>query len=111
MRTYVRTEKCLPKLAKLVPVRWQLGILLGLLFCSAVARADTDLSTPLSTGSRGFAYRHDAVAEVPWSIHIVKIDRERTDFEFTTTLAKGSNCGLSTLSEQIKSVPPEWGHP
>jgi hypothetical protein len=51
------------------------------------------------------------VADGPWSIHIVKIDRERTDFEFTTTLAKGSNFGLSTLTEQIKVLPAEWGHP
>jgi hypothetical protein len=57
------------------------------------------------------SYLHDIVEEEPWSIHVLKIDRSRTDYEFHTTLAKGSALGLSTLSEQIKSLPREFGQP
>ncbi len=61
--------------------------------------------------SRGFSYRNDRVEEVPWSIHIVQIERGNPDFELHTTLAKGTAFGMSTVSEQIKALPPELGRP
>ena len=69
----------------------------------------TDPTEPRRT--RGLAYTHDLVEEVPWSIHLLKIDRSRVDYQFHTTMAKPSGFGLSRLSEQIKSVPREWGQP
>jgi hypothetical protein len=59
----------------------------------------------------GFSYVHDEVAEVPWSIHILKIDRTRADLEFHTSLAQNSVLGLSTMTEQVKSLPPALGQP
>jgi hypothetical protein len=59
----------------------------------------------------GMSYLNDRVAEVPWSIHVLKIDRARADFELHTTLAKGMRLGLSTLTDQIKTLPADLGQP
>ena len=60
---------------------------------------------------RGFSYHHDEISAVPWSIHVIKVDRSAQDLEFHTTLAKGTILGLSTLTEQLKSLPADLGRP
>src|SRR5260370_16491568 len=86
------------------------GLLVGLLVLAAamVVGAEQVARPKLS---RGFSYRNDRVEEVPWSIHIVQIERGNPDFELHTTLAKGTVFGMSTVSEQIKALPPELGRP
>src|SRR5438067_7104183 len=37
----------------------------------------------------GYTYRHETVSEVPWSIHILKIDRSNHDLRLQTVLANG----------------------
>lgn len=59
----------------------------------------------------GFAYGNDRIPAEPWSVHIARIDRTAGQFAVITTHANGAAVGLSTLSEQIKSVPPEEGKP
>lgn len=59
----------------------------------------------------GFSYLHDEVSDVPWSIHVLKVDRSRTDLEFHTTIAAGTGLGLSTLTEQLKTLSPSLGQP
>ncbi len=93
------------------------GALLLSLICLAssvlLLRASGDkpaLQTDAHHG-RGLSYSHDVVEEGPWSIHVLKIDRSRSDYEFHTTLAKGTVLGLNTLSEQIKALPREFGQP
>ena len=66
---------------------------------------------PAAHSGSGFSYVHDEVAEVPWSIHVLKIDRTRTDFEFHTTLAQNSVLGLTTMTDQIKTLPSALGQP
>ena len=58
-----------------------------------------------------FQYTNEVVEDMPWSIHIIKIDRERRDFEFCTTLGKGDVIGMGTVSEQLKTLPRESGQP
>ncbi len=58
-----------------------------------------------------YAYFHDEVPEIPWSIHIFKLQRRRTDFEFCTTLGSGNTLGMATVSDQVKSLPQGWGQP
>ena len=60
---------------------------------------------------RGFTYNHDQVADGPWSIHVLKVDRSNSNLTFQSTLARGSNFGLTTLSEQIKTLPSTLGTP
>ena len=63
------------------------------------------------TGPEGIVYRNDRVPDVPWSIHIVKIDRSRSDFKLVTTLAQGRFIGLGPLTSQIELLPPDLGRP
>jgi len=58
-----------------------------------------------------FVYTNEVIEDMPWSIHIIKIDRERRDFKFCTTLGKGDVLGMGTVSEQIKSLPSDCGQP
>lgn len=60
---------------------------------------------------RGLQYQNDRVRTVPWSIHLLKIDRSRPDFELVTTLAKNTVLGLGPLTEQIRTIPAEQGRP
>ncbi len=64
-------------------------------------------------GERGPAvsYMADTVEDVPWSIHIVKIDRSQTNYSFETTLGRSNQLGMSVVSEQVKMLPPELGKP
>ncbi len=61
--------------------------------------------------SVGVSYQHDEVKEVPWSIHVVKIDRGRRDLLLTTTLGRGSMIGMSLVSDQLRAVPALLGRP
>lgn len=60
---------------------------------------------------RGYAYVHDEVPSVPWSIHIFKVARTRRDLAFTTTLGSSNQLGMSTVSEQLKAFPTFLGVP
>lgn len=59
----------------------------------------------------GLSYGNDRIPAEPWSVHIARIDRTPGQFSVITTHARGAAVGLSTLSDQIKSVPPEDGKP
>ena len=58
---------------------------------------------------RGFTYIHEEVRDVPWSIHVVKIDRSHKDLELHTVLGLGDVFGMSVVSTQAKFIPREWG--
>jgi hypothetical protein len=59
----------------------------------------------------GLDYAHLIMTNQPWSIHIARVQRSRSDLEILTTLGKGTIQGLSSLSDQVRSVPPELGKP
>lgn len=59
----------------------------------------------------GLAYTNHRTARMPWSTHIVRVDRSRADFDLHSTHAFGTAMGLSTLVEQIESISPELGTP
>jgi hypothetical protein len=62
-------------------------------------------------GERWFYYTNDINEDVPLSIHVVRIERSHHDFEFCTTLGKGTNLGMAIVSEQIKAMPSSCGQP
>ena len=62
-------------------------------------------------GERWFSYTNDVNEDVPLSIHVVRIERAHHDFEFCTTLGKGTNLGMAIVSDQIKAMPPDCGQP
>ena len=90
-----------------------LCLLLGwvALGCGAQTERPAPAPAPPAKTGRGYSYRNDRVAEVPWSIHIVQIDRGREDYELVATLGQDRVLGLDTLTSQIKTIPRELGHP
>ena len=57
----------------------------------------------------GVSYRNDRIASVPWSIHVLKVDRSRKDLTFYAPHARGQVLGVSLIAEQARAVPPEIG--
>jgi hypothetical protein len=84
-----------------------LFVLLIGLSCSSFA-SESNSEQPIEPG---IFYRNDKFPEVPWSIHVIKVERSHPDFHFTSTKAKDTVLGLSTLTDQIKSIPAEVGTP
>lgn len=90
--------------------RGQAALLCCLTACAAAlpAHATTNQS---ARSAGGFTYFHDEVRAVPWSIHVVKIERARADMELHTTLGRGSMLGMGCVSEQAAAVPSRIGKP
>jgi len=81
-----------------------LGILLaGLPGSQAFAQAGVSTSEP------GLTYTNVKVASVPWSIHVLKIDRSQKDLTFFSAHAKDKVLGVSLLADQARAVPRELG--
>ena len=62
-----------------------------------------------STGEPGISYKLDTVSSEPWSIHVLKIDRNRKDLAFFTAHARNKVLGVSFIADQARSVPREFG--
>jgi hypothetical protein len=54
---------------------------------------------------------NDLRKEIPWSIHVVRIDRSHQEFELRSAHALGLAMGLATLGEQLHSIPLQSGRP
>src|SRR5579872_2740054 len=74
---------------------------------SASAAGTNETSKP----DYGFRYTNDVTPEIPLSIHVIEIERGRADLKFCTTLGEGNVIGMGTVSEQIKAIPAQYGHP
>ena len=59
----------------------------------------------------GLEYYHERIGDVPWSIHVVKVDRSRTQFRLAATLAQGHIYGLASVTEQIERATGPAGRP
>ena len=57
----------------------------------------------------GVLYTNIVVAEVPWSIHVVKVQRGNVLYEIQSKHAGGGALGLSTLSDQTAALDPALG--
>lgn len=59
----------------------------------------------------GAGYTNRLVPKEPWSIHIVRVDRARGEFEIQSAHALNLALGLSPLGRQLNQAPPQWGVP
>jgi len=94
-----------------------------LLLAGSLALAPQGLpaeKAPIGTGTgngratrpaRGFSYRNDQNPEVPWSVHVVTVDRGHPGIELHTAFGDGRRFGMALVSEQIKGLPPGLGVP
>lgn len=81
------------------------------LFAFALNLAASETPHERERNRRGLHYLHDEIPKVPVSIHVLKIERSRSEFELHTTLSKGAAISLGTMTEQIKALPPGLGKP
>jgi hypothetical protein len=79
-------------------------LLILALACGTAAFATDDADTCVS-------YTNEVVPSVPWSIHIVKIDRTRQNVGFCTSLGGGNVLGMGIVSDQVKTLPTGMGSP
>lgn len=80
-----------------------------LLFCFALNLFSAELKLPFQIVESGVDYAHQSVTNIPWSIHIIRIDRHYHDLQLTTTLAKNKIFGLSSVVEQVGAFPANEG--
>ena len=69
------------------------------------------LLAPITRSARGLAYFHDEVRQVPWSMHVVKINRTRHDLALDAMMGNGTTLGMNTVSHQVNLLPPSLGRP
>ena len=77
--------------------------------CCVVRAADRPATR--GGGAHGFSYQHDEIPSGPWSIHIIRVNRGDPRFELHSSLASGNQFGLTTLSEQLRTIPAQTGRP
>ena len=93
-----------------VPASWRLTRVWGFLI-ALLLLAGRDFSAFADSGSAGLSYTNCQVPEVPWSIHIVRVERTNSLYELHTQHAGGRAVGLSTLSSQVALINPALGVP
>lgn len=63
------------------------------------------------SAASGVTYQRRFDRSKPLAIHIIRIERNHPGLEVITTLGEGDSIGLSTLTQQLRKVPPEAGKP
>jgi hypothetical protein len=56
-----------------------------------------------------FFYSRETLAEGPWSVHVIRIRRDRTDLGIHVLLGGGDRLGVATLSSQASTFPKARG--
>ena len=64
---------------------------------------------PTAELTPGVTYTNIRMANVPWSIHVLKIDRAHHDLSFYPAHAGSKVLGVSLIAEQARMVPRELG--
>lgn len=97
-------KNCSSRLAARFPERffpWLLSLALAWATAAlAAGEADSCVS-----------YTNEVVPSVPWSIHVVRIDRASRSVRFCTTLGGGKVLGMGIVSDQVKTLPAGVGSP
>ena len=57
----------------------------------------------------GVSYTNARIPRVPWSIHVLKIDRSQKDLDFYSAHAGTKVLGVSFLADQARGIPREIG--
>jgi hypothetical protein len=68
-------------------------------------------AAPAAPAASALIYTNDVDPKPPMSAHIIKVPRAAADLRFVTTYGKGRVLGMDTVSEQLKTLPPELGLP
>ena len=91
---------------------WRRGcVLAGLISCTWLAAFASASASDETTNKvvRAVAYSHEEVKTIPWSIHLIKVDRSQTNLSFQTVAGRGNEFALTPLPEQIRNFPLSAG--
>lgn len=80
------------------------GILVLLFFQCLIANGCDDLVLSPPEVGLGLEYQHWRNGNIPWSIHILKVDRSRDDLKLKAVLAQDKVLGLAQMSSIIASM-------
>lgn len=80
-------------------------------FQAGTAHGEAVTNKEPARAERWFQYTNEVMDDIPWSVHVVKLERANHDYEFVSTLGAGKVLGMGTVSEQIKALPRELGQP
>ncbi|MBI2949358.1 MAG: phosphodiester glycosidase family protein [Verrucomicrobia bacterium] len=81
-----------------------LALALAASLCTSAAAAPPE-------AGRGFSYKNDQGRGLPLSVHVLQVDRKRSDLELVTTLSQNEILGLGPLTQQIRTIRGERGRP
>jgi hypothetical protein len=68
-------------------------------------------STKLGRSEPGARHWNDRIASVPWSVHIVEVERTHPGLGYYAGLATGKVLGISRVSDMARALPRELGRP
>jgi hypothetical protein len=57
----------------------------------------------------GLTYTNQRIARVPWSIHVLRIDRAQTNLFLYSSHARGKVLAVSLIADQARSIPQSLG--
>ena len=89
-----------------VGMKWVKGLVFMLGFISG--GLEIVAATVFKIVRPGVAEAHDTFNE-PWSVHVVRINRDHPEFRFLPSLGFRDRIGLNTLIEQIALIPKSAG--
>ena len=87
------------------------GLALSVVGSSSQVFATQDVAFNGQHVSDGVEYFHKQVPDVPWSVHVVRIDRHRSDLKMITTMPTNRAVGLTLTTQQLQWIPPSLGQP
>jgi hypothetical protein len=92
-------------------ISWRGGrsLALALLLPSACLGRATEPSTQPVTAFSGLTYTNLRIADVPWSIHVVQLDRADPEYQILSVHARRAAVSLDILSDQLGLVNPAQG--
>lgn len=98
----IKPRASLPALRCLETMVFRILILALTLAKAAIAEGPADSCV---------SYTNEVIPSVPWSIHVVKIDRASQNVRFCTTVGGGKTLGMGIVSDQVKTLPDGVGSP
>ncbi len=109
LRAVLQSIKC-PDMSPTILLRQSVAaMLLAWSLLSGNQMGAKEVVLPLAEVSPGIAYGQRRLPDIPWSIHVVQIDRKRAELRLESRHAGPGAVGLSTLSAQIAAVPTALG--
>lgn len=90
---------------------WILGLVLLVTALASLRTGAADANAPAAKPARGYAYVHDQAPEIPWSMHVVKVQLRHPDLEIHSALGRRDGFAMAVVSEIARTIPPAVGTP